>query len=432
MLRLESKWNGDSAIPAGMKTEDLNAAASNALEHNNPREAAKLLEKVVELDPKYQDAWTRLGQAYLQLHQFDKAESALRKQIDINPYDEYAYNSLGFTLERKEDYEGAITAYKKQIEINPLDQYAHASLGGLFLRRTRYSEAAPELETAVGILPKNAYLQAQLGTAYLNLNEHEKSQAAYDKAIELAPVPLIWNEIAYELSEKDVQLDRARSYAESAVSATSANLRNLDIEHLQLGDLGNTASIAAYWDTLGWIYYKQGDNANALKYIAAAWSLAQHSDIASHLARVYEKLGNTAEAKRYYALSVVAFTPAPDAHDRAFKAFGSEKALDAALPKAKTEIQAQRTFQIVNPAKANAKADFFVVFANDGKVAGAEYINGDDALKAFGSQFAQSNISTVMPQGSVAKVIRRGSLSCTAGKDCTFVLQPMEEMTSLD
>jgi len=46
-------------------------------------------------------------------------------------------------------------------------------------------------------------------------------------AVELAATPLVWNNIAYQLSLKKAHLDRAQQYAESAVSATAAALPSL-------------------------------------------------------------------------------------------------------------------------------------------------------------------------------------------------------------
>ena len=49
-----------------------------------------------------------------------------------------------------------------------------------------------------------------------------KRLATFDHAVELNATPLVWNNIAYQLSLKGSHLDRAQQYAESAVSATAA------------------------------------------------------------------------------------------------------------------------------------------------------------------------------------------------------------------
>ena len=60
--------------------------------------------------------------------------------------------------------------------------------------------------------------------------------------------------MAYDLAEHNIELDKAAQYAESAISATAANLRNIDLS-ISLDHLNEVASIGAYWDTLGWVYF---------------------------------------------------------------------------------------------------------------------------------------------------------------------------------
>ena len=156
------------------------------------------------------------------LRQNDDAIAALNKQIEINPYDEYAYNALGRAYWQERKYDEAVTAFNKQIEINPLDKFAHAGLGAMYSEWHKYDLAAPELEKAASLTPDNAELQVSLGDAYLNLGQDDKALATFDHAVELSATPLVWNNIAYQLSLKKSHLDRAQQYAESAVSATTA------------------------------------------------------------------------------------------------------------------------------------------------------------------------------------------------------------------
>jgi hypothetical protein len=64
---------------------------------------------------------------------------------------------------------------------------------------------------------------------------------------------------------KGAHLDRARSYAESAVSATAAGLRNISLEQLDRRQLGSASSSASYWDTLGWVEFADGNIDKAQK-----------------------------------------------------------------------------------------------------------------------------------------------------------------------
>src|SRR6202161_4542280 len=171
------------------------------------------------------------------MRQNDDAIAALNKQIEINPYDEYAYNALGraYWQERKDP--AAVTAFNKQLEIHALDQFDHAGLGSMYSDRSKYDLTAAELEKATSLTPDNPELQVSLGDAYLNLGQDDKALATFDHAIEIAGTPLIWNNIAYQLSLKKSHLDRAQQYAESAVSSTAAALRDLSLERLTRQEL---------------------------------------------------------------------------------------------------------------------------------------------------------------------------------------------------
>src|SRR5579864_7445443 len=296
-----------------MSADDLNEAGVAALKNQNYRAASELLKKVVELEPKHKDAWNNLGRAYLSLAKYDDSIAAFRKQIEINPFDEFAYNNLGLAFQSQQKYDDAIAAYKKQLEVNPLDPFAHSNLGSLYLEKKDYDSAVPELERAVQITPQNPLLEANLGRAYLNVNQPEKALAAFDKAVELAPAPGIWNNVAYELSTHKTHLDRALTYAESATSATEASMRNVDVEHLTLNDVGMVMSIGSYWDTLGWVYFQNNQLDKARRYIEAAWLLDQHSEIADHLGQLYEKMGRKQDAIHFYAMATTAPHKIPEA-----------------------------------------------------------------------------------------------------------------------
>ena len=215
------------AFRVGAKPDELLEAGQEALQAGNSRVAIELFARVVQLEPRHKTAWGLLGSAYMVRNEMAKAEAAFRKQIELNPHDEGAYLLLGIVLLQERRYDGAVTAINKHLEMHPLDARAHIALGQAYLDQKEYSEAAPELEKAVSLQPDNAPLRANLGQAYLNLDENEKGLAALAKAVELSPTPAIWNDVAHQLANKHLDLDRAQQYAESAVATTAVALRNV-------------------------------------------------------------------------------------------------------------------------------------------------------------------------------------------------------------
>jgi tetratricopeptide (TPR) repeat protein len=428
-----------SNVPAGMSADDLNEAGIAALKNQNFRAASELLKKVVELEPKHKDAWNNLGRAYLALAKYDDAVAAFKKQIDINPFDEFAYNNLGFTYQSQEKYDDAIAAYQKQLEVNPLDPFAHANLGSLYLEKKQYDASVPELERAVQITPQNPNLEANLGRAYLNVNQPDKALAAFDKAVELAPSPGIWNNVAYELSTHKTHLDKALTYAESATSATEAGLRNVDVQHLTLNDVGMVMSIGSYWDTLGWVYFQDNQLDKARRYIEAAWLLDQHSEICDHLGQIYEKLGRKQEAIHFYAMAVTAPHKIPEAEQH-LKSLVPDSKLDAAaVDKARTDLSALRTVQLPWSGDKNAGAEFFLSFGASSapekkmKPEQVKFVSGDEALRSYVTQIQATTFSVEFPDDTPIRLVRRGVLSC--GHDtheCRMVLMLPEDVRTVD
>jgi tetratricopeptide (TPR) repeat protein/transglutaminase-like putative cysteine protease len=436
-LSLESTVAGTPAPPADMKADDLVESGRAALATNNLPLAIQLLKRATEIDAKNKYAWYALAVAYMGVRQNDDAIAALNKQIEINPYDEFAYNALGRAYWQERKYDNAVTAFNKQIEINPLDKFAHAGLGSMYSEWHKYSEAAPELEKAASLTPDNPELQVSLGDAYLNLGQDDKALATFDHAVELSATPLVWNNIAYQLSLKNSHLDRAQQYAESAVSATTAALRNVSLDRLTPQDLPLVPSLIAYWDTLGWVYFGEGNLDKAEKYIAAAWELGQHGEVGDHLGQIYEKEGKKERAQRTYALSLNGLRPIPETRDRLAALAGGSAKVDAAIAKYKDELQQARTIDLGKVAKETATAEFFLLLSR-GKgsaatVEAVKFASGDEKLKVFTDALRTAEYRLTFPDDTPVKVLRRGVLSCsTATGTCTFVLMLPDDVRTVD
>jgi tetratricopeptide (TPR) repeat protein len=435
-LSVESASAGGLIPPADMKADDLVENARAAMTSGNFPVAIALLKRATEVDPKNKVAWNVLGAIYIAMRQNDDAIAAAKKQIEINPYDEFAYNSMGRAYWQERKYDDAATWFHKQLEINPLDKVAHASLGTMYAEWHKYDEAAPELEKAASLSPESPELQVSLGDAYLNLGQDDKALSTFDHAIELSATPLVWNNIAYQLSLKKTHLDRAQEYAESAVSATAAALRNVSLDRLTQQDLPLVPSLIAYWDTLGWVEFAEGHFDKAEKYISAAWGLGQHGEVGDHLGQIYEKQGNKNRALEVYALSMNGLRPIPETRERLAGLSGGDAKADAAVAKYKDELEHLRTIDL-GKAKETGNADFFLLLSGGGGSAAradaVKFVSGDEKLKKFTDAIRTADYHLTFPDETPVKVLRRGTLSCsmTTGS-CTFVLMLPDDVRTVD
>jgi tetratricopeptide (TPR) repeat protein/transglutaminase-like putative cysteine protease len=440
-LSVENTAAGAPTPPADMKADDLVESGRAAMANNNLPMAIQLLKRATEVDSKNKYAWNLLAAAYLGMRENDEAIAALNKQIEINPYDEYAYNALGRAYWQERKYDDAVTAFNKQIEINPLDKFSHAGLGAMYSEWHKYDLAAPELEKAVSLSPENAELQVSLGDAYLNLGQDDKALAIFDHAVELSATPLVWNNIAYQLSLKKSHLDRAQQYAESAISATTAALRNVSLDRLTPQELPLVPSLIAYWDTLGWVYFNEGKLDNAEKYVSSAWQLGHHGEVGDHLGQIYEKQGKKDLALRTYALCLSGLRPIPETRDRLASLAGGDAKVDATVAKHKEELQRLRTIDLGKVAKETGNADFFVLLSRGpghgqssaATVEAVKFAGGDEKLKVFTEALRTAEYRLTFPDDTPVKILRRGILSCsTATGNCTFVLMLPDDVRTVD
>ena len=419
-----------------MTADELIKSGDEARNNGNYTLAIDLLNRAVEVDPKSKRGWDKLGLAYYDSRQDELALNAFRKQVEINPYDQSSYNNLGRVYWRQRRYDDAEKWFLKQIETSPLDKYAHHNLGAMYVEWHKYEQAIPELEHAASILPNNADPEVRLGVAYLNLGQDDKATAAFDRALQISATPNVWNNIAYELSVKKAHLDRARSYAESAVSSTSAALRNISLDSLDRRQLNLTSSLGNAWDTLGWVAFAEGNLKEAERYVSAAWQLEQHSEAAKHIGEIYEKRGNTGEAVHYYALSLAARRPEAETRERLAGLVTAAKA-DSVVTERQQELTRLRTLEVRNINKKDGSAAFFILLspgeADFAKVEAVKFLSGGESLKDMGDALKTAKFSQTFPKADPVKILRRGILSCQAtSPDCEFVLDLPEDVKSLD
>ncbi|MGD0964176.1 MAG: DUF3857 domain-containing protein [Candidatus Acidiferrales bacterium] len=416
-------------VPPAASVSELFEAGSAALAAGKAQSAIPLFERLVALEPAHTEAWNDLGLAHLRLAHFDFAAAAFERQLQLNPADQHAHNYLGLTFEQQQKYDEAASAFRKQIEIDPLDTVAHAALGSILLAQHQYFEAAPELDKATVLSPGKAELQISLGQAYIHLGQTEKAAEAFEQGVAISPTPAIWNSAAHNLADHRVELARAQKYAESAVSATAADLTKIDLPHLTAEQMGKVESMGNYWDTLGWVYFQRGDLDAAERYIRSAWLLDQRGEIADHLAQIFEKRGKKDEAIRTYAIALAAPTPDSDTRARLMLLLGGNSQIDALIEQAAPALTMLRTLPAGKLLNENAQAEFTVLLS-PGRTAphachveSVRFLGGSEKLRAFADRLRSLDYGSLFPDASPVNLVRRGTLSCWAtAPECSLVL----------
>src|SRR5205814_1500534 len=214
--------------------KELYESAQRAVANQNYTSAAQLLETLVAQDPDYTNAWNYLGWIYNRLHKYDKAEDSLKKAIEVNPRDVFAYNNLGQAYAYQKRYDQAIPQYLKQLDINKNDRYANANLGRVYLELKQYDNAISALKSGATADPKDPTVFYNLGRAYAKNNQMDEAKEAFKKSVDLEPVPMRFNNVAYQMAVLNVDLHTAQHYAETGLGdrkSTRLNSSHLGISY---------------------------------------------------------------------------------------------------------------------------------------------------------------------------------------------------------
>jgi Flp pilus assembly protein TadD len=94
---------------AAMDVFDAFRLGEELLESRYPREAARVLRRVVEDFPDNASAWELLARAHFAAAQLRPAEEAFRRLVELEPTSGWAHTALGLTLDRQSRHrEGAL------------------------------------------------------------------------------------------------------------------------------------------------------------------------------------------------------------------------------------------------------------------------------------------------------------------------------------
>ena len=422
-----------SVVPDG-PFRSLYESAQRSANNRDYSPAAQVLESLLDKNPDYTNGWNYLGWIYNQMGRYDKAVPALQKAIVQSPFDNFAYNNLGQAFAGLKRFEEAVPQYQKQIEINPKDRYSWANLGRVYLELHQADKALLALQAAVGIAPKDPAVQFNLGRAYAATHQNEKAVESFQRSVEIEPVPLRWNHVAYQLAQNDLALDQAKTYANSAIAAMVTRLRQVSPDTLSNEDLRNTNALASFWDTYGWIRFKQGELLEAEKYVRCAWLIHSIGEDADHLAQIYEKQGRNADAVKFYTLALASSFPHVESRARLAALLGSDATIDELVGKARQQLTELRTVHIKNTRDLDGVAEFWILLAPDPKVRGSKFISGDEILRPFTEELTSAAIPNFFPEATETQLVRRGRLSCTPSpaSQCNLLLASAESVRSIE
>ena len=112
---------------------------------NKIEQALKVVDKAIECDPNFAEAYNKKGDCYIRLGKIEDALKCYLKSQELNPNIQNNYYDLGRTYLLLGDYENSLQNFKKAYEMKPQDDI-HAFIGKIYFDQNMIEEAKQSFE----------------------------------------------------------------------------------------------------------------------------------------------------------------------------------------------------------------------------------------------------------------------------------------------
>ena len=248
----------------------------------------------------------------LSAKRYEEALALSDARIEANAGEALAYNLKGKVYTAMEKFKDARKSFEKAVELAPQWPQAGNDLAALFLLQDQKEKAIAAFEAVLSRNPENPVAYLTLGKLYEEKRDYEKATALYEKGV--SAIPGFWraaNRLAFLMADRATTLetlDQALKYATAAY-------------RMQPGQ-------ATIVDTLGWIYFKQGETRQALDLYSKLITAAPTDPLVNyHMGVILEKTGDREAARTHLktATSGDNAFPGREHAEAMLKSMGSKK-----------------------------------------------------------------------------------------------------------
>jgi tetratricopeptide (TPR) repeat protein/transglutaminase-like putative cysteine protease len=391
---------------------ELHKAGVKALQSKDYRSAVDLLKRAVEQDANLKEGWYDLGLAYAGANNHADAILAFRKQIELDPNHKSANADLAMELQQSGKPDEAIAAYRKQLDIVPFEKLTHKNLGILLAQLGRDGDARTELEAANSIPPDDPETKMSLAQVYTRLGDNAKAQKMMKSLTGAAAGDSGQDMFAAALTA-NVDPTQAENEGRQVLYDIGEQFDSGEYDRLGPSAFAAMRLVALAWSRIGWAKYLRGENLEAMQFLNSAWLLSQSGTVADRLGQALEKQGQREKARQMYALAVVAGgSNVQDSRERLGKLDADPGSTQKELTQAATDLVQSRTVKLGAVTSKAVSARFNLVFDSSPRPERAEFVEGDEALRAAAAQLREKDFPVKFPDVSSVKIVRRGQMTC--------------------
>lgn len=240
-------------------------------------------------DPSQIDTRMRLVAYDVRFNRLDKAVSELKQIIRMSPDTVQAHYLLALVYSSQKKIDLAVEEYelvlKKAASNNPLNIETYAYLAQLYFAQGKLEKATLQFQNILLLDPDHISANFLLGSIYLDKNKYDKAIMHLRHVISLKPNhDGALNALAYAYAQQGQNLAKAQTMARFAIDLDPSN--------------------GAYYDTYGWVLYKQGLYTESLMALQKAETFVQEAIVYDHLGDVYKALNQLTLARNAWRKSL--------------------------------------------------------------------------------------------------------------------------------
>lgn len=286
--------------------------ARSLLDRGDHKAALRQFKEVVAQDPEDGDAVFAVGLLSIQSKEYEDAETYLKQTLEISPTNDQARLYLGQLAVERKRYQEAADWYQSivspQFRFEAQLRSALAMAGGGDVdgagKHLDGLEPASDKQRVRLYLTKEQILREadRLDEAMVLMNEAlhalpENKDLLYARALLAAQLNMV------AVHEQDMRRVLAKDPKNAhALNALGYTLADQTDRYKEAYDLVRKAlklkpNNAYILDSMGWVYYRLGDNDEALKYLRLALKKRHDAEIAAHLGEVLWVTGDKDAAR---------------------------------------------------------------------------------------------------------------------------------------
>lgn len=170
-----------------MTLDDLLHEADQLKLQGKHDDAIALANKMLMMDLDYTEAYEELGDNFLSLRDYERAQKALERALDLNPASPNALYLMGFLHSSTGDFDRSIETLEMADKVQPHHPEILRCLGWSVFHGGERKKGLIILERAQAMAPSDTLIMCDLAVCYLNDRQFTRTIQLLEEALRIEP-----------------------------------------------------------------------------------------------------------------------------------------------------------------------------------------------------------------------------------------------------